>query len=468
MNHKMESSDTQPSLLPPPNRYATGTWICWVIILCCVGFVALLANLNAMKQTEQQEHASSHDTAAGVNMNLLMISRYSVGARTLLPMTSPEIAAKMLQNVDAVAKSRRDRICAAIIAGEISGADEALRRFAEIDNELEESEVPILFALHAIYRNSPEILNQEQQDALIRELGWHGSLALSFDRPAGDSLRSQVLDSATRTLIVVFVVIAIIGGTLLLGLGLLITATTLRSKDRLHVRFVPVPESGIPVPPVFLEAFAIYIAGYVLFSLVLALLVPNSTMSYSLIFTAALPFIVAWPIWRGMNWRETLRGYGWHRGGGIFKEIGCGIMGYVTGLPVIAVAFLVTIGLSSLAGVHPTHPVTEYFSLEGWPLAIIYFIACIWAPVMEETVFRGALYNHLRSRRVNWAISASLVGLIFAVIHPQGWTTIPVLGTIGAVLAGIREWRGSLIGPIAAHALSNATVTTIGVMLLGN
>ena len=464
----MEPSDTQSPLLPPPSRYSTGIRICWGIIICCVGFVALLANLNAMKRTEQQEHSSRHDADAGVNMNLRMISRYSVGIRTLLPLTSPENVAKILQSLDVAAKSRRDRICVAVVAGEISGADEAIRRLSEIDNELEELEVPVIFALHAIYQNSSEILNQEQQDVLIRELGWHGRLALSFGRPAEDSLRSQILNSAARTMIVVFAVTVIAIGMLLLGLGLLITAIALRSKGRLRIRFTPVPEPGTTAPPAFLEAFAIYIAGYVLFSFVLALLVPNPTMSYSLIFTMALPLILAWPIWRGINWRETLRGYGWHCGNGIFKEIGCGIIGYITGLPVIAVAFLVTVGLSRLAGVQPTHPVVEYFALEGWQLAIIYFLACVWAPVMEETVFRGALYNHLRSRRVNWMISAALVGLIFAAIHPQGWTTIPVLGAIGAVLACIREWRGSLIGPMAAHALSNATVTTIGVMLLGN
>jgi membrane protease YdiL (CAAX protease family) len=41
-----------------------------------------------------------------------------------------------------------------------------------------------------------------------------------------------------------------------------------------------------------------------------------------------------------------------------------------------------------------------------------------------------------------------------------------VLGSIGAVLSAVREWRGSLVGPMVAHALNNATALTIALLLL--
>jgi hypothetical protein len=93
----------------------------------------------------------------------------------------------------------------------------------------------------------------------------------------------------------------------------------------------------------------------------------------------------------------------------------------------------------------------------------IYFLACVWAPVFEESMFRGALFNHLRARH-GWWVSASIVGLLFAAIHPQGWTTIPILGGIGMVLCALREWRSSLIASMAAHALSNGTVITLALL----
>ena len=97
--------------------------------------------------------------------------------------------------------------------------------------------------------------------------------------------------------------------------------------------------------------------------------------------------------------------------------------------------------------------------------ALIFVLAAIWAPLMEETMFRGALFNHLRGRQ-GWLVSSLIVGVLFALVHPQGWTAIPVLGSIGAVLASVREWRGSLIGPMTAHALNNATAITVVLLLV--
>ena len=277
------------------------------------------------------------------------------------------------------------------------------------------------------------------------------------------------------SVVVGLIVIVLVGIVIaVVGLALLITAAVMILTGKLRPRLVPVtpllPSPAGPVrgPPAFLEAFAIYIGGFVLFSFALHLLVKDPPLAYSAIFTLVLPVALMWPVLRGTRWRESRFGYGWHTGSGVLTEIGCGIGGYLAGVPLLIVAFIVTFTLSKLAGVRPTHPATEYFTKGGGQIAMLYFIACVWAPVMEETMFRGALYNHLRSGRWNWLISAAIVGFIFAAIHPQGWTLIPVLGTIGAVLACIREWRGSIIGSMTAHALSNGLVVTLGVTLLGN
>ncbi|MGN6728054.1 MAG: CPBP family glutamic-type intramembrane protease [Tepidisphaeraceae bacterium] len=54
--------------------------------------------------------------------------------------------------------------------------------------------------------------------------------------------------------------------------------------------------------------------------------------------------------------------------------------------------------------------------------------------------------------------------MIFASIHPQGWAAIPALASIGLVLALIRQWRGSLVPSMVAHALHNGAL--LGVVLL--
>ena len=43
----------------------------------------------------------------------------------------------------------------------------------------------------------------------------------------------------------------------------------------------------------------------------------------------------------------------------------------------------------------------------------------------------------------------------------QGWPAIPLLAGLGIFLCALREWRGSLIAPITAHALNNLGVLTV-------
>ena len=63
-------------------------------------------------------------------------------------------------------------------------------------------------------------------------------------------------------------------------------------------------------------------------------------------------------------------------------------------------------------------------------------------------------------------MSALGTGVIFAAVHPQGWTAIPALGAIGFVLALIREWRGGLLASMAAHALNNGTLLTLMLLVM--
>jgi membrane protease YdiL (CAAX protease family) len=60
-----------------------------------------------------------------------------------------------------------------------------------------------------------------------------------------------------------------------------------------------------------------------------------------------------------------------------------------------------------------------------------------------------------------------VVSLVFAAIHPQGWVAIPVLGSIALILAALREYRGSLIAPMTAHALNNALAVLMMVLMMG-
>jgi membrane protease YdiL (CAAX protease family) len=172
-----------------------------------------------------------------------------------------------------------------------------------------------------------------------------------------------------------------------------------------------------------------------------------------------------WPYARGSKWGDVRRALGWVRGKGILREAGSGIIGYIAGLPLIALSAVVVLVISRYADTVPSHPIVNEIKSDPVTLILLFGVASIWAPVVEETLFRGALYGYLRGRW-SWPVASALTGFLFAVVHPQGWIGVPALTTIGFVLGAIREWRGSIIAPMTAHALNNGTVLLLAVFAL--
>ena len=77
----------------------------------------------------------------------------------------------------------------------------------------------------------------------------------------------------------------------------------------------------------------------------------------------------------------------------------------------------------------------------------------IVTPMIEETLHRGALYRHLRDR-LRWPIAVLISASVFACVHtPMSRWPFVFVGGLGYAL--LREWRGSLVAPLTAHAVSN-------------
>ena len=115
---------------------------------------------------------------------------------------------------------------------------------------------------------------------------------------------------------------------------------------------------------------------------------------------------------------------------------------------------LLKLGVNVEQGAHPVVPIiTE--SKDNAIIYTIFILAVIVAPIVEEIMFRGAFYSWLRDR-INAPMSILISSFIFAAIHPQGAIGLVPLTFIGAVLAILREWRGSITSCIFAHACFNA------------
>lgn len=175
-------------------------------------------------------------------------------------------------------------------------------------------------------------------------------------------------------------------------------------------------------------------------------------------------FVILWPMFRGLRWSEIKSATGLYLGGipNLFANMCLGPLLYFSGwLPfylfsVLYQLILYAIGTDVAAGTHPLVPVL--LSPQGSKLILPFMLlGAVVVPIVEEIMFRGFLYGYLRSRMK--PISAIfLSGFIFAVIHPQGAIGILPLTLIGAGLAFIREWRGSLVPCIITHACVNGVV----------
>jgi membrane protease YdiL (CAAX protease family) len=357
-------------------------------------------------------------------------------------------------------KTPHQRLCAAVVLGEIENAASAGRTVDLLVPDLKGTDREAAVVLQKLYSKGASALSGKDRDVLKTNLGWYGELALTHGAPPYDPARQALVHPAVRSIVTFSVAGVVIALALLVGSVLFIIALIRVSTGKL-VRRLAEPTTLRPAP--FVEAFALYIALFVVGAFLISMLVKGDALQWEVALIVLLPIAYVWPRIRGVSHTETVQTLGWHTGRGVLREMASGIVGYLTGLPIIFVGLIILLVLVTVSHAQPSHPIQQEGINTPAQIIKLYFIASIWAPIFEESMFRGALFGYMRTRW-RWLASASLVALIFALIHPQGWTTVPALFAIALVLAGIREWRGSLIGSMTAHALHNGVLMTIFVL----
>jgi membrane protease YdiL (CAAX protease family) len=449
-----------PTANPPDprgRRYnRVGAAVSWLVIvgsLLAVGIV----NFRASRTPARAE-------AVG-DFQLLVSSRVAVGEVRQLnqwkicPKGLPEQAIAQLK-LTAIEPAQKLRVIPVI--GEISGAAAASAQLEEWAADLK---APNLNAdakiLRSIYAGGPSPPTSDDRQQLIAREGWYGKLAASYGATDADPVRREVLRKSQKAFLGTAVFGITVATALVVGFVLLVLTIIFLSLGKIHRCYRPAPWRS----SVFLEAFALYLGGYVIISLLVRWLLPHSIFVGTTIALAWVPVVMLWPLVRGITWPELKGAFGWYTGRGPLREMGAGIVVYVAGLPIIATAAIITSVVSKRFGATTAHPIM--FSDTNGVLNVVelYLFAAVWAPLVEETMFRGALFNHLRQWH-GWLLSAVVSSFIFAALHPQGWAAIPVLGSIGFVLAAAREWRGTFIANATAHAMNNAFVTTLLIFVL--
>lgn len=95
-------------------------------------------------------------------------------------------------------------------------------------------------------------------------------------------------------------------------------------------------------------------------------------------------------------------------------------------------------------------------------LPLLYVAVVVAAPVTEELLFRGFLFEGFRRSRIGAVGATLLTSLMWASIHLQyEIAEMSFIFLFGLVLGFVRAKTGSIFAPILAHALSNLISTVV-------
>lgn len=184
--------------------------------------------------------------------------------------------------------------------------------------------------------------------------------------------------------------------------------------------------------------------------------------------------LIALGTW-GISWllrpasRPTLSELGW-QSQGLLRNVGRGVAAYLLLLPLILVVILPLSALFEKLGIpSQSHPIVDELQAgakEPLALVLLFVVASVGAPLIEETLFRGVLHPALK-HRLGGLGSAALTSLIFASLHPQIGLGLVGVGIIGFVLTLVYEHTGSLVSSAVAHALNNGVLLAFAFLLFG-
>jgi membrane protease YdiL (CAAX protease family) len=388
---------------------------------------------------------------------------------------STPIPPDAIDPLDAAAADLIERLRVVPIAGEILGPDAALTRLDSIDAVLDaDPAIDDAFrrdaaTLRAIYSAPPgdsSALDPSQQDALRNRHHWFARLALAFDKPDADTARRAFAAEGQRAMIAMIAVFFALAAAALAGLVLFIVAVASLGTGAIRPALPALhhgdwADADPAAANALLESAVLFLAAFIVASALATVCEHFTGFDPTFILAWATLLLALWPLSRGLTFTQLRHALGWTRGRGILREIACGALGHLAGIPILLLGLVLSMIIITLTGADAAHPIAHDIA-SGGPIALVALavMTTLWAPLVEETFFRGALFGQLR-RGLPALLAAVITGLVFAVIHPQGFAGVPAIAALGFNFCLLREWRGSLIAPITAHALHNAFVTTV-------
>lgn len=140
----------------------------------------------------------------------------------------------------------------------------------------------------------------------------------------------------------------------------------------------------------------------------------------------------------------------------IAKNIGLGIVGWLSAVPLLVISMLAASTFSDPNRM--IDPITIYMDHRGWVTVAFMLTASVVGPIVEEIAFRGILLDTFRSKMGFWW-AALLSSFLFGMMHLN--FSIKLLPTfcLGMVFCYLRRKTGSLTASCVCHMVNNTVAT---------
>ncbi|MBQ3296255.1 CPBP family intramembrane metalloprotease [Candidatus Saccharibacteria bacterium] len=135
-----------------------------------------------------------------------------------------------------------------------------------------------------------------------------------------------------------------------------------------------------------------------------------------------------------------------------WTDLGLAPIGYIAAIALAA-------GLTALFSLFPWFNSSEAQNLgysiymQGWERGIAFVELAVFAPMIEELIFRGWLYGNLRIR-VPKIVAILLVSLLFGLVHMQ-WNVGVSVFAMSVVSCTLREITGTIYAGTLLHIINN-------------
>ncbi len=455
-------------------------WLAWVAILGTIGY-ALFPHSFA-----------GHDEASDPSIILFEIqAKYLVGASSF-SVTAEENRRDQIEQVFGNGPLRQQLI-GTILISELVGPTAAAVSLEGLEKRIENETLKASDRDHELVRLYRKILDERNGNAAVENaladvdrteiqsvfperLGWAGRLALLPAGTADVVGREKLIGQARRALFVILGVFILAIAATTCGIVLQIVWWVFVLTGRVKSGMTEIRGNGV----IYAETFAVWLGLF----LTLSVVISRSPLPKLGLVVVLIPQIgglaaLAWPVIRGLRFRDVCDDVGLRWGPQRWASPLIGFAAYLSALPILGVAMIVTLAMMAVAhqfagsgdaAATPVHPIVEPILRGNWSVRLQLLFVAVFAAVPEEIMFRGFLYRHLRESKTRFGylggvtFAALISSLIFAVIHPQGLFGIPILMSLAMVFAITREWRGSLVPCMIAHALVNAG--TSGVLFM--